>query len=138
MALFIGAYMPDKQLDESLFCKALTKVAIDLAQFKQLPIQHSKPNLDLYFMMPGKEEKPDFQGMRLHSYDSSSNTLKIESSVPRKMLQSTRAEDYVVAAIQDAVDGASDFFEMQAIGFEREDYMNLVDTLTTPENISIH
>ncbi len=138
MAIFIGAYMPDKQLDESLFCKALTKVAMDLAQFRKHPLQHSKPNLDLYFLMPGNEENPDFQGMRLHSYDTASNTLKIESSVPRKMLQSLHAEDYVVAALQDAVDGASDFFEMQSIGFERDGYMNLVDTLNTPENVSIH
>lgn len=140
MALFIGAFLPDRQLDDSAFCKALTKVAIDLAQFRQHPLQASKPNLDLYFMMPGKEEKPDFEGMRLHSFDTSTNTLKIESSVPRQMIQSTHALRYVVAAIQDALDGAHDYFEMRQIEFKRDEYLHLIDTLSAKGSVitSIH
>ena len=138
MALFIGAFIPDRQLDQSAFCKALTKVAIDLARFRQHPLQVSKPNLDLYFLMSGKDEMPGFQGMRLHSFDASSNTLKIESSVPRQMIQSAHAERYVVAAIQDAVDGAHEFFESQQIEFQRDEYLHLIDTLNAKNGASIH
>ncbi|MGR9115572.1 MAG: hypothetical protein ACU85E_07380 [Gammaproteobacteria bacterium] len=138
MALFIGAFIPDRQLDQSAFCKALTKVAIDLAGFKKHPLQASGPNLDLYFLMSGKEEMPDFDGMRLHSFDASTCTLKIESSVPRQMIQSVHAERYVVAALQDAVDGAHDFFEMQQIEFQREEYLNLIETLNSKNGVSLH
>ena len=138
MALFIGAFLPDRQLDQSAFCKALTKVAIDLARFRRHPLQTSKPNLDLYFLMPGKDEMPEFEGMRLHSFDASSSTLKIESSVPRQMIQSAYAERYVVAVIQDAVDGAHDFFEMEEIEFRRDEYLHLIDTLTAKNGASIH
>lgn len=138
MALFIGAFIPDRQLDQSAFCQALTKVAIDLARFRQHPLQASKPNLDLYFLMPGKDEMPQFQGMRLHSFDAGSNTLKIESSVPRQMIQSAHAERYVVAAIQDAVDGAYDFFEAEQIEFQRDEYLGLIDTLSAKNGASIH
>jgi hypothetical protein len=138
MALFIGAFIPDRQLDQSAFCQALTKVAIDLARFRQHPLQASRPNVDLYFLMPGKDEMPQFQGMRLHSFDASSNTLKIESSVPRQMIQSAHAERYVVAAIQDAVDGAYDFFEAEQIEFQRDEYLGLIDTLSAKSGASIH
>jgi len=138
MALFIGAFLPDRQLDDSAFCKALTKVAMDLARFKQQSRQAGKPDLDLYFLIPGKDEAPDFEGMRLHSFNADSRTLKIESSVPRQMLQSDHAERYVVAAIQDALDGALDFFEMQKIEFHRDEYLHLIDTLDAHSGISIH
>lgn len=138
MALFIGAYLPDRQLDESIFCKALTKVAIDLAQYRQHPLQSTKPNVDLYFLMPGKEENPAFEGMRFHSYNPETHTLRIESSVPKRMIQSQQSENYVVAAMQDAVDGASDFFSLQDIGFLREEYLQLIDIMSVAEGASIH
>lgn len=138
MALFIGAFLPDRQLDDSAFCKALTKVAMDLARFNQQSLQAGKPDLDLYFLIPGKDDMPDFEGMRLHSFNADSRTLKIESSVPRQMIQSAHAERYVVAAIQDALDGALDFFQMQDIEFQRDEYLYLIDTLDAQNGASIH
>lgn len=138
MALFIGAFLPDRQLDDSFFCKALTKVSIDLARFRLHPLQTSKPNLDLYFLMPGKDEVPDFEGMILHSFDASTQTLRIESSVPKKMIQSVNAEEFIVAAMQDAVDGAYEFFEFQQMAFQREEYFNLIDTLNVNNAVSLH
>lgn len=138
MALFIGAYLPDRELDKSAFCKALTKVAIDLSQFRQHPLQTSKPNLDLYFLMPGRDEEPDFQGMRYHSFDDLSNTLRMESAVPKKMVQSVRAEDFVVAAMQDAVDGAYEFFELQQMPFQRNDYLQLIDVINASSDVTLN
>lgn len=138
MALFIGAFLPDRQLDESAFCKALTKVAIDLAQLRRHPLQSSKPNLDLYFLMPGKEEEPAFQGMRYHSFDAASNTLRMESAVPEKMIQSIHAEDFVVAALQDAVDGAHEFFELQQMTFQRDAYLHLIDAMKGKHEVAVH
>jgi len=138
MALFIGAFLPNRQLDETPFCKALTTVAMNLARYRYYSVQATKPNIDLYFLMSGKDEQPAFEGMRFHSFDASSNTLKIESSVPRKLLQSVHAENYVIAVMQDAVDGADDFFASQKIEFEREQYHCLIDTLSTKHSASHH
>jgi len=138
MSLFISAFLPDRQLDESVFCGAITKVARNMTQFKRHPLQATNPNLDLYFLMPGKDEAPEFEGMRLHSFDSESNTLKIESSVPRKMIDSAYSEHYVVASMLDAVDSAYDFFEMQKIEFLRDDYLQLISTLSATKSASVH
>ncbi len=131
MTLSIGAYLPDVELDTSTFCQALTGVAIELVQYRQHRLQSNKPNISLSFLMPGREEKPDFEGMRLHSFDASSNTLRIESAVPPQMVQSTHAKHYVVAAMQDAIDGASDFFAEQKVIFERDEYLKLIDIMGT-------
>ncbi|WP_432695079.1 hypothetical protein ACQUQP_11010 [Marinobacterium sp. YM272] len=129
MALYIGAYLPDRRLDETPFSKALTRVAAGLAQQRQNRVQTSAPNLDLQFLMPGQSELPGFEGMRFHSYDASSNTLRIESSVPGKMLGSSHAEAYVIAAMQDAIDNAKEFFSSQKAEFTSEEYFALIDRL---------
>lgn len=138
MALFITVFLPDRQLDETPFCKALSKVAMDLAQYRYNPVQTIKPNIDLYFLMPGNDETPGFAGMRFHSFDKSSNTLKIESSVPQKLIESVHAENYVVAVMQDAVDGAHDFFASQDIEFESKQYHCLIETLDTKNSATHH
>ena len=138
MALFISAFLPDRELDETPFYQALTKVAIDLSQYRKHPVQTSKPNLDLYFLMSGVDEQPAFEGMRFHSFDAKSNTLKIESSVPRKLLQSVHAKHYVVAVMQDAVEGAHDFFEEQKIGFQYDEYHYLIEALNADYSTAIH
>jgi hypothetical protein len=117
MALFIGAFLPDCQLDESTFCKVLTNVAIDLTQFRRHSLQRSKSNVDLYFLMPGKNEKPEHDGIWLRSFDAVSNTLKIEASVPIQMLQSSHAERYVFAVMPDAMDGARDYLRCSRLYF---------------------
>ncbi len=138
MALFVSAFLPDRQLDETPFYQALTKVAIDLAQYRNHPVQASNPNLDLYFLMSGVGEKPAFEGMRFHSFDAKSNTLKIESSVPRKLLQSVHAKHYVVAVMQDAVEGAHDFFEELKIEFHYDEYHYLIESLSADSSAAIH
>jgi len=129
MALYIGAYLPDRDLDQSAFSRALVRVATELARLRQHPLQGSMPNLDLHFLMPGREEQPPFDGMRFHSFDARSNTLRMESAVPQRMLESTHAEAFVIAAMQDAVDNAHDFFAEREGGFERDGYLSLIDDL---------
>ncbi len=138
MALFIGAYLPDQQLDQSAFCNALTSIAIALAQYRQHPLQQSTPRLDLYFLMPGWDEMPPFEGLRLHFYDDFSKTLKIESSVPENIVHSAHAEKYVVAAVLDAIDQGYDFFSMKQMVFERDGYMDLIETLSACNGAYLH
>lgn len=137
MSLYIGAYYPDRQLDESLFGQALVKVAAGLAQYRQHPLQMSAPNLDIHFMMPGKEESPNFEGMRLRFFDRQSSTLRIESAVPDRMVNSMHSEAYILAVMQDAVDNAADFFDEQQLSFKHQAYLDLVNQLETVESAPI-
>lgn len=129
MTLFIGAYYPDNELQRSVFGEALTQVALNLAKARSHRLQSTSPNVDFYFLVPGKLAKPDFQGMRIHSFDSETDTIRIESSVPDHMVTSKHAEDYVVASLLDAMDNAFDFFADSAVLFQRDEYQNLVESL---------
>ena len=76
--------------------------------------------------------------MRLHSFNVASSTLKIESSVPWRMVQSDHALRFVIASIQDAVAGANEFFEVRQIEFQRNAYLHLIDALNAKWGSSIH
>ncbi|MDD1620514.1 MAG: hypothetical protein LUQ11_03455, partial [Methylococcaceae bacterium] len=72
MTLHIASMIPDRALEESALIKAITKIAIDLARWRELPIQKRAPTLDIVFLLPSKQEKPEFTGLRLHSFDQAS------------------------------------------------------------------
>lgn len=126
MSLFIGAYYPDKELSESDFGKALVEVAVNLAKQKQPDLVNSNPNVDLQFMLPGKNEIPDFNGMRMCSFNLDSKTLHMESSVPIHLINSKHAKAYVIAAMQDAIENAHAFFTQNGAQFEHELYASLI------------
>ena len=130
MSLHIGAMMPDRSLDESILIKAITKVATDLAGLRDQLVQEKTPVLDIIFLLPSREEKADFAGLRLRSYDTAEQILRIESAVPEKMVTSIHAERFVIAIMQDAIDAADLFFSEHAIPFNGSAHLALVGGLS--------
>ncbi|MAK91034.1 MAG: hypothetical protein CMI03_19175 [Oceanospirillaceae bacterium] len=108
MALFCAAYIPDQTLKECQFVSLLTKVAAKLTRARAHT--QDQPDIDICFLLPFGAERPDFRGMRFHSWQQRQSTLKIEAAVPEHMLNSRHTESYIIAAIEDAVDNAADFF----------------------------
>ena len=133
MTLHIGSMMPDRSLDESALIKAITKIATDLARLPEQHIQKRTPTLNIVFLLPSRQEKADFVGLRLHSFDDAGQTLRIESAVPEKMVTSIHAERFVIAIMLDAIDAASEFFSEQHILFDASEHQALVDLLSTKE-----
>ena len=129
MTLHIGAMMPDRSLDESVLIKAITKVATDLAKLRNQLVQQKTPVLDIMFLLPSKEEKADFAGLRLRSFETASQILRIESAVPEKMVTSIHAERFVIAIMLDAIDADGEFFDERHILFNKADHLALVDDL---------
>ncbi len=138
MTLHIASMIPDRALEESALIKAITKIAIQLARWRELPIQKRAPTLDIVFLLPSKQEKPEFAGLRLHSFDKVSQTLRIESSVPEKIVTSIHAEQFVIAIIQDAIDAAGGFFNEQRILFDAAEHFALVELVTPKQKYAIN
>jgi hypothetical protein len=130
--------MPDRSLDESVLVKAITKVAADLAGLRDQLVQKKTPVLDIVFLLPSQVEKADFAGLRLHSFDSARQILKIESAVPEKMVASIYAERFVIAIMLDAIDAAAEFFGEQNILFNRAEHSALVDLVISKEQRAIN
>ncbi|QPK63960.1 hypothetical protein IVG45_02980 [Methylomonas sp. LL1] len=138
MTLHIGSMMPDRSLDESALIKAITKIAMDLAGLRNQVIQKKTPLLDIVFLLPSRQEQADFTGLRLHSFDSAGQILRIESAVPEKMVTSIHAERFVIAIMQDAIDAAGEFFNEQRILFDTAGHLALVDSINTVEQRALN
>jgi len=138
MTLHISSMIPDRSLDESALFKAITQVAMELAKFVNQPIQNKAPSLNVVFLLPSRQEKADFEGLRLHSFDKEAQTLRIEAAVPEKMLASTHAERFVLAILMDAADAAGEFFEEQRILFDAPAHLALLEALTPKERHAVH
>ena len=138
MTLHIGSMMPDRSLDESVLVKAITKVAADLAGLRDQLVQKKTPVLDIVFLLPSQVEKADFAGLRLHSFDTARQILKIESAVPEKMVTSIHAERFVIAIMLDAIDAAGEFFDEQNILFNKSEHLALVDLVIPKEQRAIN
>lgn len=138
MTIHISSMMPDRALDESAINKAIVKTAIDLAKHREESLQKRVPIVDLVFLLPSRQEKADFEGLRLHSFDSASQTLRLESAIPEKMVSSTFAERFIIAVMLDAIDAAADFFTEQHLLFDAAGHLALVESLTPPEKFAIN
>ncbi|MFZ2169731.1 MAG: hypothetical protein WAW61_08860 [Methylococcaceae bacterium] len=137
MTLHIGSMMPDRSLDESALIKAITKVATELARLRDQLVQKKKPVLDIVFLLPSREEKADFAGLRLHSFNHAGQILRIESAVPEKMVTSIHAERFVIAIMQDAIDAAGEFFNEQQVLFDVSEHLALVELVIPKEQRAI-
>ena len=138
MSLNITSMMPDRSLEESEMIRAITKVAIDLAKMRDAPVQKRHPALDIVFLLPSRQESPGFLGLRLHSFDTSGQTLRIESAVPEKMVSSVHAERFVLAILGDAIDAAAEFFAEQNIIFDPVEHAAIVEVLTPKQQYAIN
>jgi hypothetical protein len=138
MTLHIGAMMPDRSLDESALIQAITKVATDLAGLRDKPVQKKTPVLDVIFLLPSQQEKADFTGLRLSSFDRSGQILRIECAVPEKMVASIYAQRFVIAIMQDAIDAAGELFKEQHILFDVLEHLALVDWVIPKEQRAIN
>ena len=138
MTLHIGAMMPDRSLDESILVKAITQVAADLAGLRDQAVQKKTPVLDIIFLLPSRQEKADFAGLRLHSFDHAGQILRIECAVPEKMVASLHARRFVIAIMQDAIDAAGEFFNEQHILYDVHEHLALVDLVIPIEQRAIN
>jgi hypothetical protein len=138
MAIHIASMIPDRALEESALINAITKTAMDLAVYRDLAIQNRAPVLDIVFLLPSRLEKPEFSGLRLHSFDAATQTLRLESAVPDKMVNSTHAERFVIALLLDAIDAAADFFTEQRVLFDAAAHIAMIEAISPKQQYAIN
>jgi len=88
--------------------------------------------------LPSQQEKADFTGLRLNSFDRTGQILRIECAVPEKMVASIHARRFVIAIMQDAIDAAGEFFNEQHILYDVQEHLALVDLVIPKEQCAIN
>lgn len=126
MAIFLNVLSGSRDLEGSAIDKAITAMAIRLAQARRLISDTDDANIELTLLLPSKNHKPDFQGMRMTSYSSEDSTLYMESAIPVQALHSEQADQYITAVLQDAVDNAADFFNEKGLAFSHAQWLGEV------------
>ena len=127
MRIYLSTVCGSRDLDGSPIDKAISAMAVRLTQTRKALKNNAGVSIDLTLMLPGKTQKPDFEGMRMTNYSSADGVLYIESAVPEQMLHSEHAEQYVSALVQDAVDNAVEFFSEQGVEFVSEEWQRVWD-----------
>lgn len=133
MTLYISTMIPDRTLAESELFNAITKVAKELAKFADQPVQNKTPRVNVAFLLPSSQEKPGFNGLWLHSFEKSSQTLQIDAAVPERMVSSIHAERYVFAVLMDAIDAAGEYFLEELMLFDAPAHLALIESLRPKE-----
>ena len=136
MSITVSAFYPDMQLRESNFCNALTRVAMNLAAQKQQTAQQSRPEVEVAFLLTGRFDSPGFTGMRIKTFDSQQDKVLIETAVPEAMNESSRALEYIIAALLDAVDNAAEFLAEIEISFDHASHTALINKVADATTVT--
>lgn len=118
MTLHIKMNSPGKELNDSPIENAIIKLAAQITIEKHQNNLPEAPELELTFMLPGKQVRAPFTGMRMGGYTPSGNTLYFETSVPEHITHSEKAELYVAMVLQDIIDNAEWFFTDVKVKFD--------------------
>ena len=124
MNLYISTNKPSKELDDSEVDKAITILAHRAAIALRNGMLPSGPKLDITFMLPFKDDVPNFTGMRMGGYTNDNETLFFEAAVPDTVVRSEKANYYVELVLQDMIDNANEFFTEMNIPFAAEHWLH--------------
>lgn len=129
MPLTISIATASAELKESAIARAITALAMQLAAARQAGLPPSQPSLDVTFLLPGRDDKPSFTGMRMGGYTDDQQTLYFERAVEERMLHSPQSADYLALVLQDVIDNADDFFRDSPYNFDSTHWRELLSRL---------
>ncbi|MFZ5491779.1 MAG: hypothetical protein ACOY6E_04675 [Pseudomonadota bacterium] len=129
-SIFISINKSDT-LEKSPIDKAIVRVAAALArQRSRLP---PGPGLEVSFSAASTDWQPDFSGMRMGGYRADDPVLRFQVAVPAALGHSPRALPYVLAALEDVLDNARDYFDELRIAFDHGGWQRLLSAAARVE-----
>lgn len=132
MSLSINIRSASSDASDSPISRAITHLAAVVKRRQLEGALPEGPTLDVTFMLPGKLEKPGFNGMRMGGYTDRERVLYFEASVPDTLVHSSQAGRYVELALNDVVTNANDFFVQNYRPFDRAAWQEVLDHLAIP------
>ena len=137
MSLYISMTRPGQELSDSPIDKAITFLATHIAIEKRQGRLPDGPILDVTFMLPYQDDKPDFQGMRMGGYNNENKTLFFETAIPEAITHSEKASFYLAMVLEDVIDNADEYFAGSEVEFNAEHWRSALGILISPEKSNI-
>lgn len=129
MSLYISTASASQDYKGSRINHAITQLAAAIAQQKLRSDFPNSPSLDINFLLPGKLEKAPFSGMQMGGYTKHNHTLYFECAVPESMINSSHAEAYVEAVLDDVIVNAADYFSDTNVHFDQRLWTHSINQL---------
>lgn len=114
-SIFVSINKSDS-LEKSPIDKAITRVAAALARQRRL--LPPGPGLEVAFLPASADWQPDFTGMRMGGYRAEDPVLRFQVAIPAHLAHSPLALRYVLAALEDVLGNAGDYFQEERIPFD--------------------
>lgn len=129
MGLSINIRSASSDALDSQVSRAITLLAAQVNRRQRHSGLPPGPGLDVTFMLPGKFDKPGFNGMRMGGFTDREGVLHFETAVPESLVQSREALRYVELTLQDVIDNANDFFVQNYRDFDQQGWQEVLDQL---------
>ncbi len=82
--------------------------------------QGDAPAYNIVFCVPGSLGEPDWTDLRQVRYSKKNKMILLHAAVPREVVASDSAFDYLIATLREANDAAYRFFKHKGLLFEKD------------------
>lgn len=134
MGIYIGTASASADFKDSPIDRAIARLATNIAKKRSRGEIPESPSLDVNFLLPGKFEKADFDGMQMGGYTRQNNTLFFECAVPEHIIDSDYADVYLEVVISDVIKNAADYFNEISVDFDKDLWANRLQGIIAPPN----
>lgn len=130
MGLYIATASASADHKDSRINQAIVRMASGIAKKRSRNEIPSSPSLDVSFLLPGKFEKANFNGMQMGGYTTQNDTLFFECAVPEHIVDSIHADVYLEVILSDIVRNATEYFNEIAVDFDHKLWSEQLQGLT--------
>lgn len=124
--IFLGAIYSGPELEGSHFWRiesaVMTAFSIARGDFKE----GDAPSYNIVFCVPGSLGEPDWTDLRQVRYSKKNKMILLHAAVPREVVASDNAFDYMISTLREANDAAYRFFKHKGMHFDKDKADGLV------------
>lgn len=124
--IYIGAIYSGPELEGSHFWHI--KIAVTMAMSDAIGNfqEGAAPSYNIVFCVPGSLGEPDWTDLRQVRYSRKKQMVLLHAAVPREVVASDNAFDYLISTLREANDAAYRFFKRKGIHFDKDKADGLV------------
>lgn len=124
--IYLGAIYSGPELEGSHFSRVESAVMCAVSDALGDFQEGDAPSYNVVFCVPGSLGEPDWVDLRQVRYSKKKKMILLHAAVPREVVSSDNAFDYIIATLREANDAAYRFFKHKGMQFDKDKADGLV------------
>jgi hypothetical protein len=124
--IYIGAIFDGPELEGGHFSRVMTAFVYANSIARDESKEGDAPSYNIVFCVPGSLGEPDWTDLRQVRYSKKKKMILLHAAVPRDVVASDNAFDYIIATLREANDAAYRFYKHKGMHFAKEKADGLV------------